>query len=181
MLAYPSFESPTIIPIITYPICPMDEYAWGWLYWGFLFPLLSFSSIIQSYGALLCVREKKGCTSVPSRTHLGTLCASSHHFFPLRSLLHCLCRQKLPLSRWNFKPLLQHLLRCPRRSRITLGQLWCKFPPSFLQPFSCTWVIWSLRPCRNGTAAQFDTDCWIGIWDDESGLRNVASSLLGET
>ena len=26
MLAYPSFESPTIIPIITYPICPMDEY-----------------------------------------------------------------------------------------------------------------------------------------------------------
>jgi hypothetical protein len=23
MLAYPSFESPTIIPIITYPICPM--------------------------------------------------------------------------------------------------------------------------------------------------------------
>lgn len=27
MLAYPPFESPTIIPIITYPICPMDEYA----------------------------------------------------------------------------------------------------------------------------------------------------------
>ena len=27
MLAYPPFESPTIIPIITYPIWPMDEYA----------------------------------------------------------------------------------------------------------------------------------------------------------